>query len=81
MILEWKRYPFTNTGKANYELLADGEYVGVLRWCGHPTATYPYFTHDSGELRTFRTVKEGKAFVEECFAQAREAARKVRELR
>lgn len=62
----WHRYPVGDTHKAHYVLRdGDGNQLGFVRWCGHPTATYPYFTHDAADrLRTFRNVRDAKAFVE-----------------
>lgn len=64
--LAWQRHPFgLGTNRASYSLEDQaGQAIAWLRWCGHPTATYPYFTHDGGELRTFRSVAKGKAFLE-----------------
>lgn len=47
------------------------DYPGVVvRHCLHPTANYPWYTcSKDGELRTFRTVAQAKAYVESEYSK------------
>jgi len=69
-------YLFTWTGqkgflyyaKKNVRWHCDQDYNHryVVRHCQHPTANYPWYTHDeNGDLITFRLVKQAKAWVEQ----------------
>jgi hypothetical protein len=41
----------------------------VVKHCCHPTANYPWYTCSrDGELRTFGTLAQAKAYVEEEYA-------------
>jgi hypothetical protein len=64
----WIRHPWGGgVNRADYHLIHEvtGRQLGFVKWCGHPTANYPYYTRDREDrLRTFRTVAEAKGFVE-----------------
>lgn len=52
-------------------LFANPAYPGaVVKHCQHPTANYPWFTYScDGELRTFRTLAEAKAYVADEYSK------------
>ena len=74
--LTWERHP-CHYGKAHYQMLFDGEPTGWwVRWCGHPTAHYPYFIEDANRnfYGTHRYVGDAKDAAEAFYQERKEAA-------